>query len=278
MTLFDRRVSAIVGDRRFEGGSAYTDLRIAFKVTQSLDAKENTADCTISNLNEQSRGAISLQKKPQFIIEAGYVGLTGLVFKGTAEKIIHKRTSPGFLTEVNASDGAKEGKRVVNVAVAPGSTVQDIVNLIAQTMRISVVNEASESISIATYINGYTASGTAKTELDKIMKSIGVRWAVVDGRLILLGKNKTTKEEAVLLSEDTGLIGTPERTYDAKRPKQLLFSAKSLLQSKLKPGRRVVVKSKELNGTFRVEVSTHTGDTHGSEFYSEVRLAEVKPV
>lgn len=288
MTLFDRRVAVTVGSKRFEGerleaGVRIQGFRLQFKVEQTLSADTNTAQATISNLSESTRGEMMNFKNPGFAIEAGYEGSSGLVFKGIAEKIIHKRTAPGFETVCDASDGSKEGKKVVNASLAPGAEVAQVIELLARTMGVSAQRVIAQAKTkkfdgpIKSFLHGYSISGTSKHEMEKLARALGIRWTIVDGELVFLKPGEATTEEFVLLSAETGLIGTPERVIDKKRPKKTLFGARSLLQSKLKPGRGVELISKEITGLFRVERATHFGDTHGGDWYSDAHLEEIKP-
>jgi hypothetical protein len=287
MSLFDRRVVLTVGTRRIEGdrieaGVRVHGLRIQFKVTQSLAAESNTADATVYNLNEASQGALSLALKPQFIIEAGYIDTAGALFSGVAERITHQRMLPGFSTSISATDGATEGRRIINGVLAPRATVAQVLELIATAMQVNATRAIAQAKSgkfdrqIASFFNGYTICGTGKVELDKLTRALGVRWTIVNGELLLLGPDDATQEEAIVLSEDSGLIRAPTRHYDSKRPRKLLYSVISLLQPKLKPGRRVQLDSRSARGAFRVEQSEHGGDTHGAEWYSTAIIAEVK--
>lgn len=275
--FFGRLVSVSVGSHKFQG------FRIALKVRQSLSSKSNTAEVTISNLNEKSRGDLTSLKDPGFLIEAGYESSMGSVFLGTAEKISHKRTSPGFETVISASDGSKEGRRVINVALAPGSKVEAALEHIAKAMKVSAkraikdIKSGKFNRNLSKFLNGYTLFGNTKTVLDKLTHALGVRWDILDGELRLFGAEDTSKEDAVVLSESSGLIGSPELFVDPKHPKKLLYKARSLMQPILKPGRRVLFASTEIRGSFRVEIAEHNGDNYGGDWFTDITVKEVKP-
>jgi len=62
----------------------------------------------------------------------------------------------------------------------------------------------------------------------------------------------------------------PDLARVGKGKEESGVSATSLLNPEIRPGRRVQVESQFVNGVFKVEKVTHSGDTHSTQFYSEV--------
>jgi len=83
----------------------------------------------------------------------------------------------------------------------------------------------------------------------------------------------------VLLTPDTGLIGSPERSDDIEETqsgerKRLGWRVKSLLNPQIRPGDRLQIKSAEVDGVFRAENVNHFGDTEGGDWYTEAEVFE----
>lgn len=295
--LFSRRAAVTIGTLRFQAdhdanGVAVSGLRIAFKVTQSLDLKLNTAEATVWNLNEAHRGYVlglkpqfiknadgrKIQVGPQFLIEAGYSDNFATVFKGLAVLQSNARESPGFATKIAAQDGA-EGKSIVNKSLAPGATLAQAIEVIATAMGVNARKAIAQAKSgrfdsaNPTFFSGLALYGAAKRELEKLGDTFGFKCDIRDGELVIVKNDETTEEEAVLLNQSTGLIGSPERIYD-KALKRAAFKVRSLIQPRIRPGRRIVVKSSEISGTFKIVQAAHEGDTRGAEFYSTALCVE----
>jgi hypothetical protein len=108
--------------------------------------------------------------------------------------------------------------------------------------------------------------------------------------------DKADTSKIILLSPETGLIGSPEKLRDdsialygtQNRKKETIkvvgatgkkyrksvgggYKIKSLLQPFVEPGSVVQVKSDTINDVqFRVVEVEHVGDTHGNDWYSNI--------
>lgn len=297
--LFQRSCTVEIDTVKVENRDG-NGLRIAFDVKQSVDSKSNTADVTIYNLNESSRGRL-LKESSQFNITAGYVYTggpssrllpnvlpVGLIFKGKASSIKHNRASVGWESIFSAEDGKEEKQQIVNTTVAPGATVAQIIQTIAGKMKVSVKKSFDQAKAgdfdgaLKNFSNGFTLSGTVQMELDKLTGSIGADWTILNGELQITLPNTTT-EEVVILSPATGLINFPQTEWkkiDTKggiksTSKKLVLKAQSLLQPGLQPGKRVRIKSQSINGDFRCISVHHTGDTDSDSWMSEIEAIAI---
>lgn len=286
--LFDRRAAITVdtlrvqGDHIDETGAFVRGLRLTFKVTQTLDSKQNTADATISNLSAETRGRLAALKRPTFVIEAGYTETLATVFLGRAHFINSLSESPGWITKIAASDG-HEGARVVNAALAPGATLAQAIETLAASAGVNAEKAIADARAgkfdgpAPTFYSGLVLCGTICNEMDKLAKTSGFNWSIEGGELKIWSPNQTSTEEAVVLSPETGLIGSPERIADKKNPSRTMYKARSLLQPLLRPGRRVRISATDVRGEFKCVRVEHTGDTNANDWYSECQVIEVRP-
>lgn len=277
--LDDRRVRIAVDDLLI------TDLRVQFKIKKTLKKEPNTAEISISNLNQNHRAQLQ-SKKPKIIVEAGYAGNLAQIFSGNSRYVDQIKDGADWVTKVQCGDGELAYKyRRVAAAFAPGTAVSDVASSIAKGLGLTVVGGDHLKTISEQFLQGYSAFGKAATELDRLLAGRGLEWSIQDGQLQILPVDGTTKDSVVLLSPGTGLVGSPEHGNPEKQvpltPDQYvvlghkkkgpaILKVKSLLQPLLRPGRRVQVQARGIKGLFRIQTVTHTGDTHGGDWYSEL--------
>jgi len=105
---------------------------------------------------------------------------------------------------------------------------------------------------------GVTLSGRSSDMLDKWMKSVGLEWSIQDGRVVANKADDTDDQETVRLFSTSGIIGSPEIGEDGT------LTARALLNGNIAPNRRVRVLTELVEGVYKVNKVTHTGDTWGN--------------
>ena len=109
--------------------------------------------------------------------------------------------------------------------------------------------------------------------MTQIVNGMGYDWSIQDRQIILLGPTETLGSVAYKLQsvggKSTGLIGSPEAGEDG------FIRLRCLLQPSLLPGRRISVTSREIDGEFRIEKVTFSGDTWGNQWICSI---EAKPL
>ena len=116
---------------------------------------------------------------------------------------------------------------------------------------------------------GMVLSGMAIKHMDKLAGALGLEWSIQDNNLQIITRGGQTTEEAVLLTPQTGLIGSPIWKKDG-----IEFTA--LINPKIRPGRAVAItiEIKKYTGFFRVWRADFTGDTHDSGWYVKTEAKE----
>lgn len=271
--LFQRRcrVFLIQDDgRRF----TFDGFRVQFKIEKSLRKEPNTADVRVTNLGRQTRASLQ-QMGGRLILEAGYSSLLGQVFAGDIRTTDHTFTRPDWDTHIQCGDGERAfAFATINNSFAPGTPLADLIGAIGGAMSGKKLDtdkfvRAAKGLPGAV-ANGFSAYGKASTELDRVLAGTGYEWSIQDCQLQLLREGGALSEVAVLLSPETGLIGSPEHGTPDKKHKPSVMKAKALLQPRFAPGRAVRIESLHVNGDFVVQKVTHTGDTAGGDWYSEI--------
>jgi hypothetical protein len=286
--LFGRKARVTIHELVIEG------LRIAFEVEKSLKPEPNTCELRITNLNADHRKQLQEQKVIPVRLEAGYEppapssgtldALAGIgvdakptypsIFAGDLRQAWSDRQGSDWVTTIRSGDGgkAKRGARV-QMSFRPGVRWQQIMTDLVKKAGVEAGNALSEITGAAEFFTPtagpVSVSGGALDHLDRISRSFGFETSVQDGALQMLRLGKGLDSSIVELNGDTGLVGSPEPANDG------LVRFRSLMNPDIAPGRRVNVVARSMEGVFRVERATYSGDTAGGPWYVDV---EGKPV
>jgi hypothetical protein len=268
-----------------------TDLDCTFKVTRSVAARPGTCELSLYGLSAEQRSQIlALPRRRPFgsavqvvnagtILEvsAGYVDAERpVIFRGNLRRAFQKRQLPETWLELSGGDGEYAIRSArVRRAFAPDTSVRDVLRGIAEAMGVGVgnVDETSAGASLgdvgALYTGGHVVHGSAADALTSVCRSAGLEWSIQNGVLQLLPRGQAATRSAVLLSPDTGLVGSPEKTgrHSAK--------ASCLMVAGLQPGSLVELDSIVLRGTYRVSRMELSGDTRGQEWGASLDLVSL---
>lgn len=249
----------------------FEDLRITFEAVQSLDKDPNTANITIYNLNAEQRSYLS-EKGIRVVLEAGYDENFNTIFFGDLSSSRSYKEGPDWLTELECKDGGRTVKNSTAFrSFRKGVKAKKVVKYLIEAMGLTATAGTKAVVEAMTdeYTNGKVLSGKAANQLDRILADHGLEWSIQNGRLQIL-KYGTVEDRTVFvfLSKDTGLVGSPEEGAPDKKRGPKKYTAKSLLQPGLTPGKLVSLQSIVLEEDVVVDKVTHTGDNFGTEWYS----------
>lgn len=275
--LFNREAVVTVDTLQMKcGGVAGFD--VAFEVQKDLTGKPNTCDVKIWNLSADHRSELAGKAakkttggKPAGVLvrlDAGYKDQTSRIFEGQLRHLYSRREGSDVVTFVETGDGEYYVSRSkIFKAWGPGSPVETVLRDVARAIGIgdgnlvSAIRGAALTAYGSTFTQGTAVSGKAVKELNRLTRSVGLEWSIQDGTLQLLGTGKSLDAQAVLVSSDTGLVGSPDIDHKG------VVSFKTLLIPDIFPGRKVKLQSEEIQGFFRVEKAKYQGDTYGPEWY-----------
>lgn len=275
MSLFRRKWSVTLGDLKV------TDLRVQFRVTKTLEKEPNTLDLKISNLSEASRGKLT-KKSLTATLEAGYEGTVGIIFSGDSRTIDNTRDHVEWVTHVQCGDGEAAYRHArVNESFGPNTSFKDVIKKAASSLGLNTGNlddVLKQNLSVQTFKHGVALFGSASEKFDKLVKSIGYTWSIQQGALQLTKPGEPpAPTTAILLSPSTGLIGSPDHAPPDKKKKPSQLKVKCLLNPKIRPGSIIVVDSAGVKRSeFIVQHLTHSGDSHGSMWVTEIE-AQARP-
>lgn len=272
--LFNRSCKVTVSQEGNSGITIDEAFRIQFQLTKTLSAEANAADVAIYNLSRETQQ--KLMEAGDFLqVEAGYDGFTEILTLGEITRIYVSQELPDSILRIEAGDGVRVLKqRKINLSFEEGVTGQRILDALLQEIRVSKTPRAPALRKI--YQQGFSYSGNVFDLLTLLTRREGFFWSLQNGQLLILDVANPQTREAVVLSEKTGLIGSPERLEDfgleTNRVSGSGWSVRSLLNPKLQPGNGLILESKIVKGEFLIDTINFLGDTRGNDWVSEIEV------
>jgi hypothetical protein len=259
-----------------------TDLRMAFKIEKKLQKNPNTAELVIYNLAPHTRALI--EKKPLHVrIDAGYGDTIHRLWVGDMTFSSSRFEGVDWITQIEIANGerafnyARCNRSFKKSQGGAGTNVLEVVNEIAKTMEmgVSIRSDIKAELSGSELKQALSIRGPAHKNLDKVLTAKGLEWSIQDGQIQILRPEQLRSDQAHLVNQSTGMIGTPEYNAPKKPGAKAVLKVKMLLHAGLVPGQKIKVESESISGVFRLEAVTHSGDTFTNEFFSDI---EAKPI
>lgn len=271
MAILDGRTCTVIFDTvRAEG------LRVQFQVRKGTGKEPNTAEVRIYNLAASTRAGMQKKYAP-VILTAGYAGNAAVIFNGDARTIDHVKQGSEWVTIAKCGDGERAYKFArINRSFKPGTKIVDVARACAEALGLNLgnlldeLNKGGFRGGLTEFAQGRVVYGKASAELDKVLRSVGLTYSVQNGEIQVLRGDAPAPGRAILLTPDTGLIGSPEHGTPEKKGKPSTLKARSLLQPQIVCGGRVEIRSAGVSGQFAVKAVSHAGDTHGSDWYTDI--------
>jgi hypothetical protein len=262
------------------------ELRISFHVKQNLLSEPNTCEIEINNLNQEQRKRLSQTGERWGLqLHVGYKDAVELLYLGDIRVVRNEKRGTDWVSKFLCGDGEHAMRTARHhKSYPPGTRYDKVLKDLMESTGLAGIQKALEAAgtndpkmrktalySLVEFLKGTSIHGSSIENIKKISRSIGKQFSVQNGKLTLLGPNEVLSDPAVKLNPGSGLLGSPEPGEHG------YYSAISLLQPGLIPGRRVIIDSEMLKGAqFRINKVEHTGDTHGNAWHS--RLTELKPL
>lgn len=256
-------------------GAVQPALKMEFQIEKSLEKSPNSCRITIHNLKEESRTKLE-EKGIELVIEAGYIDERNIVFRGDVDFVSTTKTQTDWITTLNVGDGTKVTKTArINEPIKSDTQIGKVLETATKPLLgdiglgnlREVVRGDGERSLLVRIINGMTLSGKATEVVDEIATSMGLQYSIQDKSLLFLGKGKTSKDQPVPVNAASGMIGSPERGEKGT------VTFRTLLDGRIRPGRKVSIESLVVNGSFRVDRVVHKGDTWGNDWFTEVEAS-----
>lgn len=251
------------------------NLRVKFKVTKSLEKEPNTLECSILNLAAKTRGELKSKGTP-VVLTAGYADSTAIIFSGDSRTIDSFREGPDWITKINCGDGEKAiGFARFNASLPAGTSKQEVLRKAIKSLGINIGNSENLLADVkGAFSKGFAVNTNSAASITSLCDSLGLKWSIQDGAVQLRKESDPVGAVAVLLSAETGLLGSPEISSPKDEKKPAVLKAKCFLNHRLKCGTRVEINSAQFpkGSRFRAEKVEHDGDSEGSNWFTNVEL------
>lgn len=264
-----------------------SQMRIKFSIKQSESMTPNTADIRIYNLSEDTARAIR-NEFTRVILQAGYPGNIGVIFQGNIKQVILGRESAtDTFIDLNCGDGDRAYNfAVVSTTLAAGSTPLDQINAAVNPMSSKGVTLGSSGTLPATKLpRAKSMYGNAREYLRNVAQTTKQSWSIQNEKIAFIPVQSYAKGAAVVLTSDTGMIGTPQQTNEG-------VNVKCLLNPLIRPGGRIQINNKSVqrlklnlsdpkdpanvapplssDGMYYVLITEFSGDTRGVDWYTSI--------
>jgi len=239
------------------------ELRISFQIKKSRTREQNKLSIKIYNLSKTTQALI---KDEGVLVElyAGYNDDIGLIFRGDIREVHHVKKSENTITTITAGDGDNAlTKSVVNITLpANSSLVEYIKSLVSRLDGIKV----GAIVGIDGLEGNYTATtfvGSVRTELDRLAKKYDFSYTI-DNHIFNLVRNGKHTGMSEVISVESGMLDAPIATEKG-------VIVRCLLNNNLKINDLFRLESNMLKRNYRIDELEIKGDTHGSDWYSEIK-------
>lgn len=302
--LFDRVASLVIG-KEGQKGKELSELRFAFSIQKGSTKSPNKCTLRVWNAAPETRRQIEAIGNV-LILKAGYKNDLGAVqiFAGDVTRALTLREGPDWVTELEMQDGLSEFRDTkVSLSFNRGVSAVTVLRDIAGRFGLPV-RPLPDGIAARQYPSGFAFAGRLREAMDKACNYLGLEWSIQNREVQVIKKGGVFRKQAIVLSPASGMVESPmleskamtekaaakegvtaaqpgvratfERDNDGQMQRVLQvngYKVRSLLQPTVEPGGYVQIKSKGIDGQFfRVEELTHTGDTHGQAWQTELTL------
>jgi hypothetical protein len=281
MTHYFNRVCKVVIEN--ESKLEIEDCKIRFEIIKSCNPQENNGRIEIYNLSLATRKQIAASNSLVKLF-AGYADNKGLieVGQGDISSVRNNRSKTEIVTQIYIHEGQEKIKtNSVSLGFKGNVHLAEILNDFSSKTGLifkSIAIDQSASVQ-----NGYSAIGSPDTVLDELALIFKFTWSVQNGIILIRGNEKLNASEILLLSPSTGLILNPETVNKisrklAKSPAPLprnIYNVQAFLQPQLQVHDVIALESSELQGRYQILKISHTGDTRGNDWYSDMEVVAI---
>lgn len=272
------RIAQVTAGPYGQEGVLITVGRISFSVVKTDDAKTNTMDVRIYNASPSTRQMLETTEN-SLVLSAGYLTSMQQLAAGDITRGLSVMDGADRITTATCGDGLRAlSSTRVSLSYDGAVSAQQIIDDIAAKLELPL-RETDADLS-GKFRTGWAFVGPARDAMTSIARRFNLSWSVQNEEIQVTEKRGATKQDAVLISSSSGLIGSPEvmddnreDTVATKEPPGLRIT--TLLNPLYEPGGIVVLQTRDYNGAeYRIKRVEHMGDTHGSDWYSTLEVVE----
>lgn len=281
-----------VGDSNTsEGVLVESNLQVTFDISKSTNNKDRTNSASIEVINlDPDTLALLDTDYPAAVFSCGYEDTNSLqrIFSGRVTNVATRKNGADLATQLQLGAVYTEiNHEVLSSLVAPGRNVKDVAEAIRQA-----IPGVSRGIYNGTNLNneiiyGYPLSGTPKEMLDELSEKYELDWQIEEDTLYVHNNDRANSEnfnEAYVISEDTGLIGSAYRVNPQVRKSKKNKAKKPgvqwtmLLNPDIRAGDIVLLQDTLIQGYFKIETLRHYGGFRDNSWYTDCKGISLEKV
>lgn len=260
MRLYDRSIQLVIGNSK--ESLVIENLKIDFEVIKTLTKDPNKASVTITNLSEKNRNLLTSKEYNRIELKVGYGGDLRTLFYGNIDIAENVKSDVDIQTKLTCNDGQDDYRNsVMSVSLAKGATDRDILNHAVASMQ-NTTSGSQTLVNERRLPRGKVLHGLTRDIISSIAKNHDADWSIQDNQLVVIPKDHAlANNEGFLISESTGMIGSPHKTNDG-------LEVMCFLNNIMRIGQlcRVVSVIKEYNGDFKIVKMLSKGTNRGGDF------------
>ena len=279
-----RECQLVVGPDSGEGLDL-SALRITFATKKGDTETPNSAEINVYNLADETAAKIR-REFSQVHLSAGYKGNVGTIFRGNIRQVrVWRENGVDTVCAILAADGDRAYNfATVNTTLAAGSKPKDRVAVCQQSMEAKGTKGGyAPDLGGQPLPRGKVMYGMARQYLRDEARDSNTDWSIQDGKVQMVSRHGYLPGEAVVLTHETGLVGSPEQTQDG-------ISLRALLNPRLRVGGRIKINNQSVkamqtplkqaagqqaarldaDGFYRIIKVEFKGDTRGNDWYADM--------
>jgi hypothetical protein len=279
-------------------GIDLSDLKFRFRIQSGDVPTPNSADIRVWNLSpttmKQIRGEFD-----RVVIQAGYEGSSyGVIFDGTIKQFRIGRESA---TDVFLDILAAEGDRGYTMGLVcktfqAGTPLSTMMGTAADAMGVKLT-AFPNFVNLSALSRSRVSFGMARSAAQCIADTVGSSWSIQGDEVQVIPLTKYLPGDIVEINSLTGMIGIPEQTEAGVKVRCLLNpkirigaairlnngditqqDIKSIIPFNVRVGTVFTTPLADgADGLYRVLTHDVSGDTRGSEWYSDIVCLAIDP-
>jgi hypothetical protein len=158
-----------------------------------------------------------LAKYPTVRLSAGYAKTKPTqIFYGQLIHVEHNVVAEDMITTLTTGDGAVAYRTArIQASFGPKTQIDQVLKTLIKALGLRPGNSQKALADLVKskfaniYLQGTVLSGPVASQITQLTRSAGLGWSIQDGAVQILDLNPLMSEFAIVLTPETGLIGSP---------------------------------------------------------------------
>lgn len=261
----------------FKGDGTQDFFRIKFSIHKHKMTTATPTVVQLYNLKTETRSILANSRNKSITIEAGWIN-TKLytLFNGSVTTSFSRRQGSDIVTDVmSLASSAAIGRSVVSKTWGANTELKNVIMDLAKQLPGVTVSPKFINVKNSKFgKQGITLAGSVSDSLDRLARTYGFSWHVNEKKFIAVDdKDFISAYDTPILSTDNGYLMRCEPMLATPWQNQIGTTIKSILHPSIQPSGSVIIDSKinpKLSGEYTVHTLNHVGDTHSSEWHSNI--------